>query len=98
LASPASAAAQFSTNPLSIYENLFGSINVYPNPTTGELKIESGMLSVKNVEIFDVIGKKVFMFQVFSETVLNISHLQGGFYFVRISTEAGEVMRKVLKE
>ena len=81
-----------------INENIFGSINVYPNPTTGDLRIESGELRMKGVEIFDVIGKKVFTSQVSPETVLNISHLMPELYFLKINTEIGETVKKVLKE
>ena len=76
-------------------------IKVYPNPTTGELRIENGELRVKEVEIFDVVGKKVYtnhLITTSSNHLINISHLQAGVYFVRIQTEAGEVVRKVLKE
>jgi 5-hydroxyisourate hydrolase-like protein (transthyretin family) len=76
-------------------------ITVYPNPTTGELKIENGELKINNVEIFDIFGRNVGMYRIRpenEEVVLNISHLPAGVYFVRIQTEAGEVMRKVLKE
>jgi hypothetical protein len=30
--------------------------------------------------------------------VINISHLATGIYFLKISTEAGQVVKKVLKE
>jgi hypothetical protein len=75
-------------------------ISVYPNPTTEELRIESGGLRISNVEIFDVYGRKVLspMSQPYPEAVLNISHLSAGVYFVRISTETGEVIKRVLKE
>ena len=75
-------------------------VQVHPNPTTGELRIESGELRINYVEIFDVYGRKLLspMPQTFPKTVLNISHLQAGVYFVKIRTEAGEVVKKVLKE
>jgi hypothetical protein len=98
LASPTSPTADFST-PLSITESLLGDIKVYPNPTSGELRIESGELRVLGVEIFDVFGRLVGAYPCGRpDTVINILHLQGGFYFVRIQTEAGEVIRKVVKE
>jgi len=34
-------------------------IKVYPNPTTGELRIESSKFKVQSVEIFDVFGRKI---------------------------------------
>ena len=76
-------------------------ISLFPNPATGELKIGSEKSSIKNVEIFDIYGRKqnAKVEDLFSvESKLDISHLSVGIYFVKIYTEAGEVMRKVLKE
>jgi len=75
-------------------------IKIYPNPTTGQLKIESEEMRIENVEIFDVFGKKILSkkFLMSPETVINISHLPTGVYFVRIQAEASEVIKKVLKE
>ena len=75
-------------------------LNIYPNPTSGELRIESGELRIEKVEIFDIHGKKVgdWHNNSKSENVINISHLSAGVYFVKINTEEGEIVKKVLKE
>ena len=83
---------------------LVGKLQIYPNPTIGELRIESGELKIGNVEIFDVYGRNVGANTQFrpenpgNEILLNISHLSVGFYFVKINTEVGQVIKKVLKE
>ena len=89
------------------------SISVYPNPTTGELRIENGELRIEKVDIFDISGKKVqsyeFKVQSYetqnletrnskSETVIDISHLVKGFYFLWVETEKGGVTAKVVKK
>jgi len=73
-------------------------IKIYPNPTSGMLKIESSGLRVENVIIYDVFGKIQKIENWKTEKAIDISHLPTGVYFVKISTEAGEVVRKVLKE
>ena len=85
-------------------------IQLFPNPTTGELKIESGELKIEDVEIFDIYGKQLSSFTPFnfpagggditssSPHKIDISHLSAGVYFVKIYTEKGEVVRKVVKE
>jgi len=102
LASPASTAAQFKTDDeVGIDENLFAGINIFPNPTTGELRITNYLLRIESIEIFDVIGKKVFSnhhVTPSSNHLINISHLQGGLYFVKIQTEAGEMVKKIVKQ
>jgi len=84
-------------------------LRIYPNPTSGELRVESGELRVESLEVFDVLGRKVssFEFRVsgselgaaspMSPASLNISHLPDGVYFIRITTENGVVVRKVVK-
>ena len=79
---------------------LSNQISVYPNPTSGELKIENGELKIKSVEVFDVYGRRLLSqpSPKSPETVIDISHLTTGVYFLRIHTEAGQVIKKVLKE
>ena len=72
-------------------------IVLYPNPTNEELRIENGELRIENVEIFDVYGRKIFNFQLSTFNSIDVSHLHAGIYFVRITTEKGMVMRKVVK-
>jgi len=94
--------------PLSIDEAAQGleAIEVYPNPTTGELRMENGALNliqgrIENVEVFDVYGRKVSSHHLITSSsnhLINISHLPVGTYFVKIMTEQGEVVRKVVKQ
>jgi len=74
------------------------SIKIYPNPTRGELKIESGMLRIENVVIYDISGKIQKMENLKMDNTINISHLSTGIYFVKIHTEKGVIVRKILKE
>jgi len=74
-------------------------IIIYPNPTTGELSIVNCQLLIENVEIFDVMGKKLFEEK---ETLAvlrsyDLTVFPAGIYFVRISTEKGGVMKKIIK-
>jgi len=88
-------------------------ILVYPNPTTGDLRIEISDMRYETLdmryEIFDIYGRK--MAQVSNLTsqvsnhlivsssnhLINISHLPAGVYFVKICTEAGIITKKVIK-
>ncbi|MCL2289197.1 MAG: T9SS type A sorting domain-containing protein [Bacteroidetes bacterium] len=78
----------------------FINIKIYPSPTSGELRIESGELRVSNVEMLDVFGRKVLSSVSLSspESVIDVSHLQAGIYFVRISSDIGQVVKKVVKQ
>jgi len=83
-----------------ILENSLAAIDVYPNPTTGELRITNYELRIEKIEIVDIAGKKLLSFESLTppETTFNISHLQVGIYFVKIATEAGKVMKKIVKQ
>jgi len=82
-------------------------IKVYPNPTTGELRIANYELRIDNIEIFDIYGRKVgakFPSNVLEGwqpqadgVVLNISHLNSGIYFMKITTEQGVITKKIIK-
>ena len=92
--------------PITNYE-----LRIYPNPTTGELRIEvadQARNDVINVEIFDIYGRQMSQIshhcgldpqpKSHISNQIDIAHLPAGIYFVKIITEAGEVVRKVVKE
>jgi len=81
-------------------QDISSTIEVYPNPTNGELKVESSKFKVQSVEVFDVSGKNVLSHTANRkpQTALDISHLQAGTYFVEITTEAGKTVKKIVKE
>ncbi|MCL2289356.1 MAG: T9SS type A sorting domain-containing protein [Bacteroidetes bacterium] len=93
--------------PLSINEPAqeLSGVQVFPNPTTGELVIMFDELQATSdelrVTIFDVSGKTVaahhFMFLPARQKI-DISHLNNGIYFVKIATGQGEVVKKVIKQ
>jgi hypothetical protein len=75
-------------------------LRIYPNPTTGELTIDNGELTIINVEVFDVYSKKLSSHHLTTSSShhqINISHLSAGIYFVKIITEKGIITRKVVK-
>jgi len=73
-------------------------VKIYPNPTSGELKIEGGELKIEDIAIYDVFGKIQKVETRKLENTIDLSHLPAGLYFVRITTEAGEVIKKVVKQ
>jgi len=70
-------------------------LRIFPNPTTGKLKIENGELKMGNVEIYDIYGRKqfsIFNFQ-FSIDEIDISHLSNGVYFIKINNKIIKVVK-----
>jgi hypothetical protein len=76
-------------------------ISVYPNPTTGELRVTSDKLQIENIEVFDVYGRKIFSNHLItssSHQKINIENLSSGVYFMKLNTDKGEVIKRVIKE
>jgi len=71
------------------------SLKVFPNPTTGELRVESGELRVESVEIFDVMGRKQSFSTLNSQfsTPIDISHLPAGIYFLKVDNVTVKVIK-----
>jgi len=74
------------------------SFSIYPNPTTSEVTINNEQLTINNVEIFDIYGRKHHLITSSSNHLINIAHLPAGIYFLKIYTEAGEVIKKIIKQ
>jgi hypothetical protein len=75
-------------------------ISVYPNPTSGEITIDSSELNKFTYEIFSLTGKKLLEGQnQFSPTTkVDLSELSPGTYFLKIETGKGEVeVHKILR-
>jgi hypothetical protein len=85
---------------VSVKETPNTEINIFPNPTTGELRVVSSEYRVVSIEVFDVYGRVITSHYSLLTThySIDISHLQAGIYFVKINTEAGEVVKKIVKQ
>lgn len=71
-------------------------LNIYPNPvSTGKLYITSRSNNPKEIEIFDVLGKKV-MQQILTTKELNISNLTPGVYIIKIKEAEQQATRKFI--
>jgi uncharacterized repeat protein (TIGR01451 family) len=72
------------------------SINVSPNPTNGTININCNN-NVKKMELYDVQGR-VLETQIGETKTLDISEKANGIYFLKITTEKGSKVEKVIKE
>ena len=72
-------------------------LSVYPNPTTGELHVTRDALHVTNVEVFDIYGKRHASHVTCHENIIDITHLSKGLYFIKLTTENGIFIEKIIK-
>lgn len=71
-------------------------LNIYPNPvSTGRIYITSKSTLNKEVEIYDVLGKKV-VSAVLTSKELNIANLTPGVYIIKIKEGDATATRKLI--
>jgi hypothetical protein len=73
------------------------SLQVYPNPVKANLFIKSE-LPVEKVEIYDLQGKQIVTGKIENGQPINVSHLPKGVYLVKVYTDKGVAINKLLKE
>ena len=78
-------------------------INLFPNPATNEIKIEKRDLQIELVEIYNVLGEKVLAVccgpacPAGRLLTVDCRLLSSGIYFVKITTDGGSVVKKLVK-
>jgi len=73
---------------------------LYQNPATEKLQITSSKLLINNIDVFDVYGRNLLSSHLIipsSHYQIDISHLQYGIYFVKITTQKGVIIKKITK-
>ena len=77
-----------------------GELQVYPNPTTGQLTINSGELAIKKIEIYDVVGQLLYQInkstnnQINKEISIDVSHLAAGMYFLKVDNKVVKFVKE----
>ena len=78
---------------LSVVENSIGA-RIYPNPTSGILRIEAEAL--RYVAVYNLVGQKVYEENINGdECVIDMNVFGSGIYMVRIESAAGSTTKKV---
>lgn len=77
-------------------DNVMVMISVYPNPTQDVIFVGANDgLPIQQVEVFNVTGQKVISS---TETEINVSALESGMYFVRVTADDRIVIRSIVKQ
>lgn len=85
-------------NALHVADNELLGVNIYPNPTDNQLFIE--LADVENValEIFDILGKRVYNANLGKQTNnIDVSTLDQGIYIINLSFNNKSVTQKFIK-
>jgi polyhydroxybutyrate depolymerase len=71
------------------------SVSVYPNPVIDELSIQVDG-DLKRVEIYSPTSEKV-LSNGAPDSTISLGHLPSGIYFLSVETDAGKIMKKIIK-
>ncbi|MBR5254296.1 MAG: leucine-rich repeat domain-containing protein [Bacteroidales bacterium] len=77
----------------SLLEAEFEEISFFPNPTNSKV-IFSQM--IEKIEVIDLSGKVIFTFR--NESEINIEQLPAGVYYLRLTNNEKQTLRKLIKE
>ena len=79
-------------------DELSSAFNLYPNPANDRLHIES-KVKINEVTIYDVYGRQQELSAISGQqTVIDVTSLNNGIYFVKIVTDNGEVIKRFVKQ
>ena len=92
------ASMEFSTfnNTASTNSNSLNAIAIYPNPATNTLYISQNQEEIKNYIIVNLLGKQVASGNLVNGTI-DISQLEKGIYFIKLSTSDNFVNKQFIK-
>ncbi len=86
---------------LSVNSFGFDDLSMYPNPTSESFTIQSSKLvSETTISVFDIQGKTLISEKMLPQNgklIMEVSSLEKGVYFVKISSEGNSIVKKLLK-
>jgi hypothetical protein len=77
--------------------NASADVQIYPNPTRGELLIDAKGTQISSVEVYDLPGKLV-MTAGAAVNKMDLTSLNNGVYIVKAYTEKGAVVKRIVKK
>jgi hypothetical protein len=83
--------------PDGLTENETG-LNIHPNPVNDRLYIETEN-DIENITIFDIFGRQQQLSNSSHQhSVIDVSNLTSGIYFIKINTNNGEIVKRFVKK
>jgi hypothetical protein len=100
-------AGNLSTTRVRIVELTFGvglakatsnanTLMLYPNPTKGLLHLGVDPSTVKQLLVYDALGRVIMTHETMKESVISLNELENGVYHIVISTENGNYSNRVV--
>ena len=80
---------------ISVEENHFNNVNIYPNPAEDFIMINSE--NVEFAEVIDIYGRVITASEINGETRIDMSNFADGIYYVRLHSNGETAVQKVVK-
>lgn len=79
-------------------ENTLEKVQIYPNPVTGgKIFITADNNSTKTIELYDMLGKRIFSTDMNSyQKEINVSSLKAGVYILKLTEKNNSITRKII--
>lgn len=73
-------------------------LNVYPNPVLNKITIESRQHKILKIELYDLFGNRIIIFDTVSHSTVDIGFLEAGIYFLNVQFNNNEqIIKKIIK-
>lgn len=89
--------AIFGNKFLSTAEIISEKIKIYPNPSSSKIFLKSQKNTITKIELHTMLGESIQTLNNYVDSV-DLSHLATGVYLLRIYTEHGSAIKKVIKQ
>ncbi|WP_417195862.1 endonuclease [Bizionia sp.] len=83
---------------LSTDDFTISNINMYPNPVKNSLNINLNYPNQTQIDIYNVLGKKVISKVIYKSDIINTEQLSSGMYIVRIKQNETTISKKLIKK
>lgn len=80
---------------LSVSDNIFAEVTIYPNPTSSIINISS-QESITKIDLYSMMGKKVLSIQ--NANQIDLSNLAQGIYLAQIYSNHKVISKKIIKQ
>lgn len=78
----------------SVHNGLLAAVQLFPNPSSGEVHV-TGTEQTPWIVVYSVLGEELLSVR---GTAFEVSELPAGIYFVKVSVEQGQVVKRLVKQ
>ncbi len=82
---------------LSVTEFSLSDISIYPNPVKNNLNINLNSPKETQIDIYNVLGKKVISKVIYKSDVINTEQISRGIYIIRMKQDETTISKKLIK-